>query len=385
MATKRDYYEILGLSKTASKDDIKKAYRNLALKHHPDRVSADKKKEAEEMFKEISEAYAVLSDDQKRSQYDQYGHAGIDSRYTSEDIFRSADFGSIFEDLGVGGGIFDDIFENFGFFGQGAVRSSKRPRRGSDLQYDIEITFEEAAFGTERTIAIPRYETCPECKGSGAKPGTKKQACSACGGSGKTTAQHAFGFIVTTTCSKCRGEGSIIKTACPKCSGSGKVAVERKIHVKIPAGVGDGSRLRLSQEGESGVKGGPSGDLYVVIYVKPHPIFSRHDNDLLCEEPISFVQAALGAEIEVPTLDGKVRMTIPAGTQSGKIFRLKGKGIVDLHTRDRGDEHVRVIVETPTHLNAPQKKLLEEFVKISGEDINPMHKTFVEKVKGMFR
>ena len=385
MATKRDYYEILGLSKTASKDDIKKTYRNLALKHHPDRVAVDKKKEAEERFKEISEAYAVLSDDQKRAQYDQYGHAGIDSRYSSEDIFRSADFGSIFEDLGAGGGIFDDIFENFGIFGQGAGRSSRRPRRGSDLQYDIEITFEEAAFGAERTVTIPRYETCHECKGDGAKPGTKKQVCGACGGSGKTTAQHAFGFIVTATCSKCRGEGSIIKTACPKCSGSGKVAVERKIHVKIPAGVGDGSRLRLSGEGESGIKGGPKGDLYVVIYVKPHQIFSRHENDILCEEPINFVQAALGAEIEVPTLEGKVRMTIPSGTQSGKIFRLKGKGIVDLHGAGRGDEHVRVIVETPTHLNGPQKRLLEEFASISNEDVNPMHKTFVEKVKGMFK
>jgi molecular chaperone DnaJ len=386
MTTKRDYYEILGVGKSASKDEIKKAYRNLALKYHPDRVSPDKKREAEDKFKEISEAYAVLSDDQKRSQYDQFGHAGIDSRYSSEDIFRGADFSSIFEDLGFGGGIFEDIFENFGFFSQGAGRRpSNRPRRGSDLQYDIEITFDEAAFGSERAIAIPRHEVCPACKGDGAKPGTKKQVCPVCQGSGKTTVQHAFGFMVTTTCSRCRGEGAKIKTPCPKCNGSGTVAVERKIHVKIPAGVEDGSRLRLSGEGEAGQKGGPRGDLYILVYVKPHPIFSRHGNDILCEVPISFAQAALGAEIEVPTLEGKVKMAVPAGTQSGKIFRLKGKGITDLHERIRGDEHVRVIVETPTHLNSQQKKVLEEFSRVSGDDISPMKKTFADKIKEMFK
>ena len=385
--TKRDYYEILGIQKTASKDDVKKAYRGLALKHHPDRVSSDKKKEAEERFKEISEAYAVLSDDQKRAQYDQYGHAGIDSRYSSEDIFRGADFGSIFEDLGFGGGIFDDVFENFGFYGggQSSRRSSGRLRRGSDLQYDIEITFEEAAFGAERAITIPRHETCSECKGDGAKPGTKKEACKTCGGRGKVAMQHSFGFVVTSACPKCKGEGSITKTPCSKCSGTGVVTAERTIHVKIPAGVGDGSRLRLSNEGEAGAKGGPRGDLYVVMYVKPHLIFSRQENDILCEEPISFVQAALGAEIEVPTLEGKVKMTVPAGTQSGKIFRLKGKGIVDLHSHARGDEHVRLIVETPTRLSAQQKKILEEFSKISGEDISPMRKFFTDKVKEMFK
>jgi len=386
MATKRDYYEILGIQKTASKDDIKKAYRSLALKYHPDRVSVDKKKEAEERFKEISEAYAILSDDQKRVQYDQYGHAGIDSRYSSEDIFRGADFGSIFEDLGFGGSVFDDIFENFGFFGasQGSRRSSGR-HRGSDLQYDIEITFEESAFGTERAILIPRHEACPDCKGDGAKPGTKKETCKVCAGRGKTAVQHSFGFIVTTACPKCKGEGSIIKMPCPKCQGSGVVTAERKIHVKIPAGVGDGSRLRLSGEGEAGAKGGPRGDLYVVIYVKPHQIFSRHENDILCEVPISFTQAALGAEIEVPTLEGRVKMTVPSGTQSGKIFRLKDKGIVDLHSHLRGDEHVRIIVETPTRLNTQQKKSLEEFARISGEDISPMRKSFTDKVKEMFK
>lgn len=382
MATKRDYYEILGVAKTASKDEVKKAYRNLALKHHPDRVPSEKKKEAEERFKEISEAYAVLSDDTKRSQYDQFGHAGIDSRYSSEDIFRGADFSSIFEDLGFGGSIFDDIFESFGFFSQGVRRgSSKRPRRGSDLQYDLEVSFEEAAFGTEQTIAIPRHEACPECKGEGAKPGTKKQACPACKGTGRTTVQHSFGFVIATTCAKCGGEGSIIKNPCHRCQGSGIVAVERKIRVNVPAGVEDGSRLRLSGEGEAGLKGGPRGDLYVLIYVKPHPIFTRHANDILCEVPISFAQAALGREISVPTLEGNVKMAVPAGTQSGKIFRLKGKGIADVRGRQRGDEHVRIIVETPVRLNAEQKKLLEEFARISGEDTSSTSKSFVEKIK----
>lgn len=383
MSSKRDYYDILGVSKTASKDDIKRTYRSLALKYHPDRAPGEKKKEFEDKFKEISEAYAVLSDEQKRAQYDQFGHAGIDSRYTSEDIFRGADFGGIFEDLGFGGGLFDDIFENFGFF-TGSRRSSKRPRRGSDLQYDIEISFQEAAFGAERTVAVPRHEACPDCRGEGVKPGTKKEGCRSCGGSGKTTAQHAFGFIVTTVCSKCQGEGNIIKTPCPKCRGSGTLTVERKIHVKVPAGVEEGSRLRLSQEGEAGARGGPRGDLYVLIYVKPHPIFGRHGNDILCEVPISFAQAALGAEIEVPTLEGRVKITIPAGTQSGKVFRLKGKGIIDVHDKIRGDEHVKVIVEVPSHLNAQQRKLLEEFAGISGDDTTPMRKSFMEKLKGMF-
>jgi len=387
MSTKRGYYEILGVAKQASKDEIKRAYRSLALKHHPDRVSVDKKKDAEERFKEISEAYAVLSDDHKRSQYDQYGHAGIDSRYSSEDIFRGADFSSIFEDMGFGGSIFGDIFENSGIFGQGGSGrgSSKRPRRGSDLQYDIQITFEDAAFGAEKSIAIPRHEVCSECKGDGAKPGTKKQSCSACNGSGKITQQHAFGFIVSSVCRKCNGEGKIIKTPCPKCQGSGRITAERKMSIKIPAGVQDGSRLRLSGEGEAGLKGGPRGDLYIVIYVKPHAIFTRYDNDILCEIPISFVQAALGAEIEVPTLENKVRMMVPAGTQSGKIFRLKGKGIIDLYNRARGDEHVRVIVETPINLDSQQKKILVEFAKLSGEDINPLGKSFMDKVKEMFK
>lgn len=386
MSTKRDYYEILGVQKGASKEEIKKAYRNLALKYHPDRVSADKKKEAEEKFKEISEAYAVLSDDQKRSQYDQFGHAGIDSRYTSEDIFRGADFSSIFEDLGFGGSIFEDMFEGLGFdlFGGGG-RRRKGPRRGSDLQYDMEITFDEAAFGVEKKIIVPRHEGCPDCRGSGSASGAGKTRCPKCNGSGQIRQQHGFGFIISRTCDKCGGEGEIIKTPCPKCRGTGRVAVERKIDVKIPAGVETGSRLRISGEGEAGIKGGPRGDLYVLLYVKPHEIFAREGNDIYCEVPVSFVLASLGGEVEVPTLAGRVKMEVPAGTQSGKLFRLRGKGIQDVHGRGKGDQLARILVETPTRLNSEQKRLLQEFAKISGEDVNPISKSFMEKVKKIFR
>ncbi|MFH1848385.1 MAG: molecular chaperone DnaJ [Candidatus Omnitrophota bacterium] len=381
MATKRDYYEILGLSKGAAKAEIKKAYRNLALKYHPDRVSADKKKEAEERFKEISEAYAVLSDDQKKAQYDQFGHAGIDSRYSSEDIFRGADFSSIFEDLGFGGSIFEDLFGGGGnIFGGG--RSRRRgPRRGSDLQYDLEISFEEAAFGVEKSVTVPRHETCSECKGSGAAPGTSLEKCSKCKGAGQIRTQHGFGFVFAQTCDRCRGVGEIIKVPCAKCHGSGRVAVERKIQVRIPAGVETGSRLRISGEGEAGLKGGPRGDLYALLYVKPHAIFGRDDNNVTCEVPISFPLAALGGEREVPTLTGKVKMKIPAGTQSGKIFRLRGNGIQDLHGYGKGDQLVRIVVETPTNLSSAQKKLLKEFSDISGEKVHPISKSFMDKVR----
>jgi molecular chaperone DnaJ len=379
--TKKDYYEILGLKKGASKDEIKKAYRNLALKYHPDRVPADQKKEAEEKFKEISESYAVLFDDQKRAQYDQFGHAGIDSRYSYEDIFRGADFSGIFEDLGFGGSIFEDFFESFNIFGGGGSRRRRGPRRGSDLQYDLEITFEEAAFGVEKTIVVPRHETCKDCRGTGAAKGSSTVKCSKCNGTGQIRTQHSFGFIIAQTCDKCRGAGEVIKTPCSKCRGSGRVAVERKIQVKIPAGVETGSRLRVSGEGEAGLKGGPRGDLYVAIYVRPHEIFSREDNHITCEVPISFVLAALGGEVNVPTLTGKVKMKIPVGTQSGKIFRLRGKGIKDLYGRGQGDQLVRIIVETPTHLNSTQKKALEEFAKVSGEEISPISSSFMDKVK----
>lgn len=383
MSTKRDYYEILGVSRNASPAEIKKAYRNLALKYHPDRVPSEKKKEAEEKFKEISEAYAVLSDEQKRAQYDQFGHAGIDSRYTYEDIFRGADFSSIFEDLGFGGSIFEDFFESFNIFG--TRRSRKGPKRGSDIQYDLEITFEEAAFGVEKVVSAPRRETCSECKGTGSAPGTSLVKCSKCNGSGQIRIQHGFGFIFAQTCDRCKGTGEITKVPCVKCHGTGRVTVERKIRVRIPPGVQTGSRLRISGEGEVGLRGGPRGDLYILLYVRPHEIFSRDNNNIICEVPISFVLAALGGEIEVPTLTGKVKMKIPPGTQSGRIFRLRQKGIQDLHGQGRGDQLVRVIVETPTHLNNIQKRLLQEFAKASGEDVNPISKSFMEKVRKLFK
>jgi len=385
MTTKRDYYEILGIQKTASLDEIKKVYRNLALKHHPDRVSPDKKKEAEERFKEISEAYAVLSDAQKKSQYDQFGHAGIDSRYSYEDIFKGADFGSIFEDLGFGGGgIFGDIFDSLGIFGGGfSSRGRGGARRGRDLEYEVAISFENAAFGVKKTINIPRYETCSVCKGEGAKPGTKKTKCSSCGGRGQILQSTGF-FSITQTCPKCRGEGTIIKNPCQRCDGVGRYRVTKSIEVNIPAGVDTGSRLRIQGEGEAGSKGGTRGDLYIYMNVKDHSIFDRHGYDIICDVPISFPAAALGAEVEVPTLNGNVMMKVPEGTQSGRIFRLAQKGIKRLRGHGYGDQLVRVIVETPTRLNSEEKNLLKEFAKACGDNVNPLAKSFMEKVKRLF-
>lgn len=382
MAEKRDYYEILGVQKNASVDEVKSAYRRLALKYHPDRNPADRKG-AEEKFKELSEAYAVLSDPQKRTQYDQFGHAGIDSRYTTEDIYRGADFSSIFEDLGIGGLDLGDIFEHFGLFGGGGTRRGGR-RRGSDLQYDLEITFEEAAFGTTKNFVIPRHEICQTCRGEGAAPGSSKTRCPQCGGSGQVSSSRGFVFF-SRVCDKCHGEGTIIAKLCQKCKGTSRVVVERKISVKIPAGIESGMRLRVSGEGEAGLRGGQRGDLYVLVYVKPHEIFERHNDDILCEVPISMVEASLGIDVEVPTLEGKVRMTVPPGTQSGKIFRLKGKGIMSLHDHLRGDEHVRIIVETPANLNNVQRRLLEEFAKASGEETFPKAASFIKKIKSFFK
>ncbi len=384
MTTKRDYYEILGIKKSASLDEIKKAYRELALRYHPDRVPHEQKKEAEEKFKEISEAYAVLSDPQKRALYDQYGHAGIDQRYAYEDIFKGADFSSVFQDLGdfgFGGGLFDEIFSDLGFDFFGA-RSSRRGRahRGRDLEITIDISLEEAARGTEKTITVPRYEVCSTCSGSGAKPGTKKSTCSQCKGSGRTVVSSGF-FQLAQTCSRCRGEGSIIQTPCPDCRGEGRQKVTRKIEVKIPAGVDTGSHLRIRGEGEAGTTG--RGDLYVIIEVRPHSVFQRHNNDILTGITISLTKAILGAEVEVSTIDGKVSMKIPPGTQSGKIFRLRGKGIPDIHGRGTGDGLVKVNVEIPTRLTPEQRKLIEEFAKASGEEINK--ESFSDKIKRTFR
>ncbi len=363
MATKRDYYEILGVDKKAPPEDIKKAYRKLALQYHPDR---NKSPEAEDKFKEISEAYAVLSDPNKKQQYDQFGHAGIDMRYTQEDIFRGADFGDIFREFGGfgfgrGGSIFDLIF--------GRERG-ERQRRGSDVLYEVAIDIEDAAFGKTVEMEVPRTEDCDVCNGSGAKPGTSPRRCPACGGSGQVsrTQNTPFGrFITTTTCGTCRGIGEIIDTPCSNCHGSGRVQRKRRIEVKIPPGVDTGSRLRIAGEGEAGEKGAPPGDLYVEIYVRPHEIFKRVGNDIITEVPISFTQAALGDEITVPTLNSKVKMKIPAGVQNNQVFRLRGKGIPGLHGSSKGDQLVKIRVEVPTKLTERQKQLLREFAEISGE------------------
>jgi molecular chaperone DnaJ len=385
MATKRDYYEILGLEKNASLDEIKKTYRQMALRYHPDRVPHEQKKEAEEKFKEISEAYAVLSDSKKRALYDQYGHAGIDQRFTYEDIFKGADFSSIFEDLsdfGFGGGLFEDIFGDFGFdiFGRSRRRQSGR-RRGRDLQIEINISLEDAASGTEKTIQIPRYESCTTCQGTGAKPGTTKSNCPHCRGTGRTVVSSGF-FQLTQTCSRCRGQGSVITTPCPDCHGEGRSKVVKKLKIKIPAGVDTGSHLRMRGEGEAGALS--RGDLYVIINVKSHSIFERHNNDIICEVEVSLVKAILGGEIIVPTLNGSVKMKIPSGTQPNRIFRLRNKGIPDLHGREIGDELVKVNVKIPTNLTVEQKRLIEEFARISGEGTDSKE-SIVDKIKKTFK
>ena len=365
---KRDYYEILEVNRNASETEIKKAYRKLALKCHPDKNPGDA--EAEGRFKELSEAYAVLSDSQKRALYDQYGHAGLDQ-------------GGGFGGGGFGGTPFEDLFGDiFGdIFGGGSRRGSGR--RGDDLRYNLKISFEEAAFGLDTKIQIPRHKRCETCDGSGAEPGTAPQTCQTCAGHGQVRFQQGF-FSLTRPCPDCGGEGKRITDPCPECKGTGLTRSKKSLSLKIPAGVETGNRLKLNGEGEPGVQGGPPGDLYVVITVKDHPIFKREGQDILCETPISFSQAALGCELDVPTLDGKVNLKIPAGTQSGKIFRLPGKGIPALHGYGRGDELIVARVETPTKLTARQKELLEEFSREGGEDVHPLGKSFFDKVKELF-
>jgi len=373
---KSDYYELLGVPRNASQEDIRKAYRKLAHKFHPDKTGGDKR--AEEKFKEINEAHAVLSDPKKREQYDRFGHEGPG--------FAGFEQGSGTGDFGFGD-VFSDIFDLFGGSGGGAGRSARMrtaPQRGSSLQYNLEIEFNEAAAGAEKRIRIPRAESCSECGGTGAQPGTSRNSCSHCGGTGHIQRSQGF-FSISRTCPRCRGEGTVIEHPCRRCSGNGLVEVEREIVVTIPAGVDTGSRLKLTGEGESGRYGGPRGDLYVVVHVRPHAIFERHRNDIICEVPITFPQATLGAEIDVPTLNGRAKVRIPPGTQSNKIFRLRGKGFRDLHGRGVGDQLVRVIVETPVKLNSKQRHLLEQFGNSTGDNAYPNQRNFLRKTKRMFK
>lgn len=368
MAGKRDYYEVLGVARDADAEQVKKAYRKVALKHHPDRNPGDKA--AEERFKEAAEAYQVLGDAEKRAQYDRFGHAAFEQG-------GGFDFSaSGFED------IFGDIFGDF--FGGGRGRGGRgRARRGDDLRYDLEISFEEAVFGAETTVRVPRLQSCADCKGSGARDGSGRETCGACRGSGQLRYQQGL-FSIAKTCGQCQGQGSVLRDPCRTCNGAGAVRTQQSLSVKIPAGVDTGSRLKLRGEGEAGHGGGPAGDLYVVIHVREHQIFARDGNDVVCEVPIGFTQAALGAEIDVPTPHGKVKMKIPSGTQSGNVFRLKGKGVPDVRGYGQGDTLVRVVVETPRKLTAKQRELLEEFARLSGEDVHPIAKGFFDKVKEMF-
>ena len=371
MSSKRDYYEILGVKKNATNEDIKKAYRELALRHHPDRVPQEQKKEAEERFKEISEAYAVLSDPQKRALYDQYGHSGIDQKYAYEDVFKGTDFSSVFEglgDLGLGGGVFENIFGDLGFdlFGRRGRKSQQQPTqtRGRDLEIAVGVTLEEASKGTEKTVTVPRLDTCPTCSGSGAKPGTSRTTCPDCRGSGKKVVSSGI-FQMGQTCARCGGTGTVAQTPCPQCNGDGRVRITKNIPVSVPPGVDNGSRLRVKGEGEPGPKG--KGDLFVVVEVKPHATFQRQGNDLASVVTISLPKAILGTEIQVPTLDGGVFMRVPPGTQSGSVFRLRGKGMPELRGRGVGDELVTVKVDIPTKLSERQRELVEELAKTLGE------------------
>ncbi|MBR5487828.1 MAG: molecular chaperone DnaJ [Phascolarctobacterium sp.] len=382
--SKRDYYEVLGVSKTATQDELKKAYRKLARKYHPD-LNKDNE-EAAEKFKECNEAYSVLSDDQKRAQYDQFGHAAFENG----GMGGGGGFGGAGGFGGFGGSGMEDIFDMFfgGQGGRGGSRAKSGPQRGADLRFDLEITFEEAAFGLEKEINLYRDETCDHCHGEGAEPGSKVESCPECNGTGyiRFTQNTMFGQMVNERpCSRCKGEGKIISEPCKECRGKGTVKRNKKLKVKIPAGVDNGSRLRVSGEGEAGAKGGPSGDLYVYLYVKPHKFFERDGTTVLCEVPINIVQATLGADIKVPTLDGQVTMKVPEGTQPGKVLRLKGKGIPSLRGGGRGDQLVRIKVVVPTKLSDKQKDALRKFADISKDNINPEEKSFMDKVKDFFK
>ncbi len=367
--TKKDYYEVLGIGRDASEEDIKKSYRKLAMKYHPDRNPDDPK--AEEQFKEAKEAYETLSDAKKRATYDQFGHAGFEQ--------GAGGFGG-----GFSGGFADAFGDIFGDILGGRGRSNVY--RGADLQYNLEITLEEAARGTETKLRIPTMDSCDTCKGSGARPGTQPVTCPTCGGHGQVRIQQGF-FSIQQSCPKCQGSGKIVTSPCGDCGGSGRVKRHKTLSVKIPVGVDEGDRIRLSGEGEAGVNGGPPGDLYVVIHLKSHPIFTREHNDLHCEMPISFGTAALGGEIEVPTLDGNVKLKVSPETQSGKVMRIRGKGIKGVRSSSTGDILCHLVVETPLNLTERQKELLKEFDSISHENRSrhiPKSESWMDKVKSFF-
>jgi molecular chaperone DnaJ len=358
--SKRDYYDILGVPRNAPKDQIKTEYRKLALKYHPDRNKAP---DAEERFKEISEAYAILSDDEKRAQYDRFGHEGIDQKYTREDIFRGVNFDDIFRDVGFGFGGFGDSVVDMLF---GGGRRGRGPSRGQDIRYDLDLSLEQAYSGLTTEIDVPRTERCSECNGTGAKPGTSPKKCPECEGSGQIQHVQVSGFMHFARiepCRKCRGRGVIIDKPCPTCSGTGIVERRRRISLKIPPGVDTGSQLILRGEGDAPDGSGQRGDLYVALRVRPHEVFTREDNDLICRVNVSFSKAALGGEVEVPTLDGPARIMVPPGTQSQATFRLRKKGMPAIREYGRGDELVLVQVRTPTKLTSRQKELFEQLAR----------------------
>ncbi|MDI4632293.1 molecular chaperone DnaJ [Pelomonas sp. V22] len=380
---KRDYYEILGVAKNASEDDIKKAYRKLAMKHHPDRNQGDGAKAAEEKFKEAKEAYEMLSDGQKRAAYDQYGHAGVDPNMGGRGGPGAEGFGGFAEAFGD---IFGDIFGG-GAGGAGRRGGGQQVYRGSDLSYAMEITLEEAAKGKETQIRIPSWEGCETCKGSGAKPGTSAKSCGSCNGSGTVHMRQGF-FSVQQTCPHCHGSGKIIPDPCTSCNGQGKIKKTKTLEVKIPAGINEGMRIRSAGNGEPGVNGGPSGDLYIEIRIKQHEIFERDGDDLHCTMPVSMTTAALGGTIEVPNLTGKAEIELPEGTQHGKTFRLRGKGIKGVRSSYPGDLYCHISIETPVKLTEYQRKLLKDLdksFKEGGERHSPNAKSWTDRVKDLFK